>query len=222
MIEDKLQRILIKTIDNKKVFGTAVSISTDSFSWTGSAGNLDENSQFFIGSTTKLFTASVIFMLKSQRLLSLDDRISEYVSSELVHGLHIYKGIDYSNNITIENLLAHTSGLPDYFQQKQKNGRSLFEEIISGKDRLWNFEDVIELSKSMSPKFIPGEKRKAFYSDTNYQILGRIIEIVLSKQLKDVYNELIIKPLGIENTYLFDYLSDTKPRPIYYKNKPLE
>lgn len=221
MLINKLQKILNDTVDNKRILGTVVSIDSDSFHWSGFAGNLHEGSQFFIASTTKLFTTSLILKLVNNGKLNLDDRISKYLPSDLILGLHIYKDVDYTKNVTIKNLLAHTSGLPDYFQQKGKNGRSLHDDIIAGNDKAWNFETVIELSKTMKPKFKPGEKRKAFYSDTNYQILGRIIESTTSKTLKDVYDKFIIEPLGLKNTYLFDNISDPKPAPIYFKSKPL-
>ena len=54
-------------------------------------------------------------------------------------------------------------------------------EIIQRLDQSWTFEEAIERSKSMRLKFAPGAKGKAFYSDTNYQLLGRIIETITDK-----------------------------------------
>jgi hypothetical protein len=60
-------------------------------------------------------------------------------------------------------------------------------EITQGLDQSWTFEEVIERSKAMKLKFAPGTKGKAFYSDTNYQLLGRIIETIANKS----FNTLI-------------------------------
>ncbi|MCP3928202.1 MAG: beta-lactamase family protein [Bacteroidetes bacterium] len=50
-----------------------------------------------------------------------------------------------------------------------------------GLDQSWTFEEAIERSKAMKLKFAPGTKGKAFYSDTNYKLLGRIIETITDK-----------------------------------------
>ena len=54
-------------------------------------------------------------------------------------------------------------------------------EITQGLDQSWTFEEAIEKSKAMKLKFVPSTKGKAFYSDTNYQLLGRIIETIADK-----------------------------------------
>jgi len=147
MEEEKLQHVLDKTVDNKKVFGTVVNISSGSESWIGSAGNLTNQSQYFIASTTKLYITAIILKLRETGQLSLDDKISAYLPSNVMNDLHIYKGVDYSDEITIKHLLSHTSGLPDYFEQKKENGQSLKDELISGKDQKWIFEETIKLQR---------------------------------------------------------------------------
>jgi len=132
--EEKLQHLLEETVDNKKVFGSVVCVSSGSASWIGSAGNLTDQSQYFIASTTKLYITAIILKLRETGKLGLDDKISFYLPSHVMSGLHIYKGVDYSGEITIKHLLSNTSGLPDYFEQKGENGQSLKDELIFGKD----------------------------------------------------------------------------------------
>lgn len=215
------QDIINKTVDNKLVFGAVISIQKGSENWTGSAGNLSVESKYFIASTTKLYITSIILKLRAEGKLSLDDKISKYLSSDIIDGLHIFKGNDYSNEITIKQLLSHTSGLPDYFEDKKENGKSLLEELTSGNDQSWSFDDAIRLSKKMKPNFKPGEKGKAYYSDTNFQILGKIIETITGKSLSQVLDELILQPLALKNTYLYSNSKDTLPATIYFKNKTL-
>jgi CubicO group peptidase (beta-lactamase class C family) len=138
-----------------------------------------------------------------------------------VSGLHFYKGKDYSRELTIKHLLSHTSGLPDYFQDKGANGKSLEDELMAGKDQFWSFEDSIERSKKMTPLFAPGTEGKAKYSDANFQLLGKIIENITDKSYSENCQERIIQPLGLTQTYLYQDATDEKPELLYYKKKKL-
>lgn len=216
-----LQAILDKTVDNKKVFGTSFSIKYKNEVWSGSSGNIENEQQFFIASTTKLFTTAIILHLVSERKLRLDDKIGGYLDSDVMKNLHLYKGVDYSHEITIRNLLAHTSGLSDYFEDKGPNGRSLEEELFSGNDQFWTFEQAIERSKEIKPHFAPGSKKKAHYSDTNFQLLGKIIENITGKSYSECCRQLIIEPLDLSRTYLYSDTEDSRPKPMYYKDNIL-
>jgi CubicO group peptidase (beta-lactamase class C family) len=219
--QGKLQLILDKAIDNKKVFGASFCIKNKGELYFAASGNMEEISQYFIASTTKLFTTAVILNLRSNGKLKLEDSISKYIEPSILEGLHKYKNNDYSSNITIKNLLAHTSGLPDYFQGKDDKGQSLEVYLIEKEDRGWSFEESVQMSKKLKPLFPPGTNGKANYSDTNFQILGKIIEFITEKSLSENYQELIINPLALSNTYLYTDISDKRPRDMYYKNKVL-
>lgn len=217
----RLQSIIQKNIDDKSVFGTVISIKQGAESWTGAAGNLQVSQPYFIASTTKLFVTAVVLKLRSEGLLQLEEPIHAYLPQEVMQGLHIYKGEDCSRLITIKHLLAQTSGLPDYFQDKSTGSKGLLAEITMGNDRYWTFEESIAMSKRMKPLFRPGTKGKAHYSDTNYQLLGKIIEQITGKDIATVFKEMVTEPLGLKNTYLYTDSNDTLPATIYYKNKPL-
>ncbi len=216
-----MQTVLDKTVDGKRIFGTSFAMKIDGSAWYGAAGNLSANKPYFIASTTKLFTTAIILRLKSEGKLHLDDKINKYIPGNILNGLHIYKGNDHSNELTIKHLLAHTSGLQDYFQDKGANGQSLEDELVSGKDQFWSFEAAIERTKAMKPLFAPGTKNKAHYSDTNFQLLGKIIEIITGESYAKNCNNLIIKPLGLSKTYLYQDPGDTIPASLYYKSNPL-
>lgn len=219
--KEQLQELLNKQIDNRKVFGTSFSIKYKGEKWTGSAGNLTSESSYFIASTTKLFTTAVILNLETKGFLKLDDLILKYLNEQLVTGLNRYKNTDYSNNITIRRLLAHTSGIPDYFQGKDNKGNSLEKQLINGNDEFWSFENVIERSKTLISPFPVGQKGKALYSDTNFQLLGKIVENISRKSIEQNFQELIIEPLGLSKTYLYKNPTDTTPNQLYYKNNEL-
>ena len=219
--EKSLQKVIDEKVDNRKVFGTSFSIKKDDFVWHGNSGNFSANQSYFIASTTKLFTTATILKLKADGNLNLDDKVSNYIDDSILAGLHIFKGKEYSARITIKHLLAHTSGLSDYFQGKGANGKSLEGELVIGNDQSWTFEQAIERAKKIPSPFAPGTKNRALYSDTNFQLLGRIIEVITGKSYSENCNDFIINPLELTKTYLYQDPADTIPKTLYYKMNEL-
>lgn len=220
--EKSLQAVLDKIVDNKKVFGTSFALKKDEETWQGASGNLAIDQPYFIASTTKLFTTAIILKLREDGKLTLEDKISKYMDASILSGLHVYKGKDYSQELTIKHLLSHTSGLPDYFQDKGTSGKSLEDELMAGNDQYWTVEEAVERSKKMSPLFAPGTKGKAKYSDVNFQLLGKIIETISGKLYAENCQELIIQPLGLTKTYLYQDATDETPKTMYYKDREMK
>lgn len=216
-----LQKVLDKLVDNKKVFGTSFAIKKNGDFWQGTSGNILKDESFFIASTTKLFTTALVLQLNTEKRLNFSDKIAQYLDQTILEGLHVFKGKAYAQEITIEHLLAHTSGLPDYFQDKNQNNSSLESDIKLGKDQSWSFDEIIERNKLQSPLFIPGSPKKAHYSDTNFQLLGKIIEVISGKSYTENCNARIIHPLGLSQTYLYHDINDGKPKQLYYNNSVL-
>ena len=199
--------------------------------WSGAAGiasqenqlPMSKESQIYIASITKLYTATVIMQLVENGIISLDDPISKYLPEELYRGIHVYKGIDYSGKITIEQLLSHTSGIADYYSEKSKEGKSLFELFLEEPERTWTVDETIERArKDMEPNFPPGTD--ASYSDTNFQLLGKLIEIVTGKPLHKVYDDFLFGPLALKHTWLTNYsksepTTSGTPADVFYNNK---
>ena len=199
----------------KNIYGTVLCVENgdNTLSFLYGAGNLHTNKKYFIASVTKLYVTAVVLKLRSINCLNLQSKISEYLSDEILHQLHQFKGIEYSKEISIKHLMSNTSGIPDYFSF------DAVRELTAGKDQTWGFEKTIERAKQKKPKFIPG--KKAQYSDTNYQLLGKIIETITNKDLHTVFKEFIFDELDLEDTYLFEDVNDNQPAPFYYKNKEL-
>jgi D-alanyl-D-alanine carboxypeptidase len=180
-----------------------------SFTWSGAAGIAKQDGQvpmtqdtpIYLASITKLYTAAAIMRLYEQGLLGLDEPMAKYLPDDLIRGIHIYEGHDYSHEITVSQLLAHTSGIADYYSEKSKNGKSLFETFVSDQNRRWTVDETIaRVRNDMVPNFKPGTS--ASYSDTNYQLLGKIIESVTGKPLQVVYDEFFLRQLGLKHTWL--------------------
>jgi D-alanyl-D-alanine carboxypeptidase len=221
--EEFLSRILSGMVDNKRIFSAVMCVENNDtgFSWTGAAGNMHDNSRYFIASVTKLYVTAVIMRLVENNFLKLDDKIAKHLPEQFHQNIHRLRGFDYSNEITISHLISNTSGLPDYFFHKQATGRTVADDLMDGHDESWHLEKTIGLVKNLKPKFKPGAKGKASYSDTNYQLLGRIIEAVTGKSIGEVFREYIFTELNLANTYVYDDISDTTPVSFYYKSKQL-
>lgn len=221
--ESFLNQTVEKMVKRKNVFSAALCVEDGSgtFAWHGAAGEMGKDDTYFIASVTKLYVTIVAQRLIDEQKLCLGDKIAKYLPAEMVKGLHILKGTDYSNQITIRHLISNTSGIPDYFFHKQPSGKTAADELLAGKDEAWDLDKTIGLIKNLKPNFMPGKKGKANYSDTNYQILGRIIEIVTGKAIGEVFREYIFEPLGLRNTYAYSDTSDDTPTKFYYRNKEL-
>jgi len=132
--------------------------------------------------------------------------------------------------LKIYHLVAQTSGLADYFEQRNDQGNTFLDKILEEGDAKWSIEIVLEMVKNnLKPKFPPaleqGRNLKAFYSDTNYQLLGTILEKLLEKSLGEIFDKFFFTPLCMPNTYVFGddaAISDREaPATIYHKETPL-
>lgn len=215
----RLQSILDRAADQKKIFGTSFSIRVGNEQWNGASGDLLSDHSFFIASTTKLFVTACIMGLRSEGGLRLSDPISRHLEEDVWQKLHIYRGKEYSRELTIAHLLSHTSGLPDYFQQKLSGGKSLLEELHAGNDQRWTFDKVINLTRQMKPHFPPGLPGKAYYSYANFQHLGKVIEHISGGSPETIFEEHIFYPLRFRNTYLYSDVSDQRPATMYFRQQ---
>lgn len=171
----------------------------------GKTGNTDADPQQpnHLASVGKLFTATVIGMLHDQGKLSFDDKIKKFLDNELMHNLHVFEGKDYSDEITVSQLLNQTSGLADVFFPL------LEKKIKDPSMKISTREAVIWGKQNLTPKSKPGGKH--FYTDTNYFLLGLIIENITGKPFQEVLHELIFKPLGMKHAYTNDFTKPEEP-----------
>lgn len=159
---------------------------------------------FHVASVGKAFTATLIGVLIDENKIALDDRISIYLADEVLDDLFTYRGTDYQDEVTVGQLLNHTSGIADYFEDKTEGYPSMQELMISDPDRFWTPEDLVAFSRDyQSPIGSPGDK--FHYSDTGYILLGLIIENVTGHSYDTILLEKIFVPLNMNDTYLLFY-----------------
>jgi len=197
------------------------SIRRGTETWTGSAGNFTQEQPFFIASTTKLYITALVLQQISRGRLEMGMPISALLPEDVWKGIHVLKGVDYSANITLQQLLAHTSGLPDYFGDKPQGGNAWQSELTQGHDRAWTPMEAIQHSKSIPPLFAPGTAGRAHYSDTNFQLLGVLLEHRTGNTLQEQLQQEIFAPLGLQHTYLYSDPSDRRPQYLRYRDKDL-
>ena len=162
--------------------------------------NLDEGiritseSVFDLYSVTKSFTTACIARLLDQGDVSLDDDIRKYVSE-----LRQFK-----TPIKIRHLIRCRSGLRDYLDLMMLLGRE--------RDDTWTDEDVLDvISRQKSPTFTPGEKHA--YNNSDFLLLGLIIQRATGKPLREFADEQLFQPLGMKHTF-FD---DDRSLPLKYR-----
>jgi D-alanyl-D-alanine carboxypeptidase len=219
--EEFFRKVMSKIAGNKQIQSACLCIGSGdgNVSWTGATGNMQDDSRYFIASVTKLYVTAVVMQLIDEERFTLDDKISEYLPELNLEGLHILKGKDHTGEIMIRHLISNTSGLPDYFFHRQPGGKTVADSLIGGNDEVWPLDRTIVLIKELRPNFRPGAKGKVAYSDTNYQLLGRIIENVTGKSINNVFREYLFENLALRDTYLYNDTRDRTPVPFHYKSK---
>ncbi|MEV0297855.1 serine hydrolase domain-containing protein [Nocardia sp. NPDC050710] len=190
---------------------------------TAGAGDLrtgapiTDDARVRIGSNTKTFVATVVMQLVAEGRVDLDAPVERYLPG-VVRG----NGND-GNRITVRQLLQHTSGLPDYLaggdpeSWHEANTAQLRPDTDAVRWRHYTPEELIGAAMTMPPNFEPGAK--AVYTNTNYVLLGMLIERVTGRSTADEINGRIIEPLGLRDTY-FPAAGETGirgPHPVGYQ-----
>ena len=137
-----------------------------------------DQTKFHIASISKTFTAAAILRLEQQGKLKLSDPLSKYVP-DFLNG----------DRITIEQMLSHTSGLPDFYS---------LSEYSSKKYQRVSLADLIAWVKTKPLDFLPGSKSS--YSNTGYAFLAYIIEQVSGKPYEEFVHDELLKPAGMKET----------------------
>lgn len=157
----------------------------------------DPDRQFFIASSTKLYVTAILAQLHTEGRLAWDAPIADYLPDLDLTGLTQQSGIDGASTITVRQVMAHTSGLPDYFEGKRPGGATFTRARTS--DFAWDLNDVLRWSREIGP----GTAGKGLYSDTGYQLLGAVIERLDLKPFGASVRDRICLPLGLTSTYVF-------------------
>jgi D-alanyl-D-alanine carboxypeptidase len=201
-IEADLDAALKKAFEESDAPGVVAAVQTPDYTWVQARGVADRASgksmtpevHHRIGSVTKTFTATLLLKAADEGLLSLDDAIDKYV-----------KGVPNGAEITLRQMSDMTSGIASYTESDQ-----WVKEWSSDPTKVWKPEDLARFGIKESPLFKPGTEW--FYSNTNYVLLGLVLQQVTGKPIEQLYEEEIIRPLHLTETS-FPGTSSAIPEP---------
>jgi CubicO group peptidase (beta-lactamase class C family) len=138
--------------------------------------------RYSIGSISKQFTAAAILLLQEDGRLSLDDAVGKYVP-----------GLTRGNEVTIRQILSHTSGYQDYWPEDYVMTPMLHAESA---------QQILDTWGKKPLDFEPGTQWQ--YSNTNYVIAGQIVENLTGHPLMDLLTQRIFRPLGMKSVWNSD------------------
>ncbi|MDA2213303.1 serine hydrolase domain-containing protein [Bacillus cereus group sp. MYBK195-1] len=173
--------ILAKTSESGKTWSYAAGIAD-----LRTKKPMKTDFRFRIGSVTKTFTATVVLQLAGENRLNLDESIEKWLPG-------VIQGNGYDGNqITIRQILNHTSGIADYLRSKDND--------MMNTKKTYTAEELVNIGLSLPPDFTPGKGWS--YSNTGYVLLGILIEKVTGNSYAEEIENRIIEPLKLSNTFL--------------------
>lgn len=194
---EKIADIICNTLNSNELIGVQVSIR-DSLgeSWNMALGSSDlsqENSLanhyiLRIGSVTKIYTSALILKLIELDYIGLEQKLSDF-----------YPECDNVKDVTVKNLLNHSSGITDVFDMP-----GVFISASNFPDKQWSPEQLAKACMEKDLKFSPGSEHA--YSNTNFIILGLIAEKATGKKVTELFSEYLFLPNNLNDTHLIPYM----------------
>jgi D-alanyl-D-alanine carboxypeptidase len=185
-----LQAILERARQRFNVPALSVAVLlADGRSWLGVSGQrrrspataADSRTVFAIASITKTFVTAVIMQLVAQGRLRLDDHLDRWLPT-----------FPHASRITIRELLSHTSGVYNYFENPRYPNL-----VFSRRSHRWTFREILALVRG--PYCAPGTC--FHYSNTNFVLLGRVAQLVTGRSMAGLIRRRLIDPLGLQHTF---------------------
>lgn len=175
--------------------GVQVAIRTpDQLTWTGAAGMADIPNQIpmlacqqtMVGSISKVFTAVLILQLQDEGVLSISDPLSQWLHTDIIGK------IENAEEVSLQQLLDHTSGIRDYLSTEQ------FINAVNTPNFRETQEEKLRYVYGKKAHHAAGTAYS--YSNTNYVLLGLVVEVARQMPLWDAVEQFITQPLGLINT----------------------
>lgn len=139
---------------------------------------------FRVGSITKVFTSALTLMLVEDGLVDLDASANDYVTR-----------VALPEDVTVRHLLGHRSGIASYTDDE-----GFFDEVGLDNGRVWTPEEMFAIVADEPVGFEPGTE--FYYSNTNFILLGILIEEVVGETYGDTLRSRVLEPLAMPNTYV--------------------
>ncbi len=177
------------------------------FADTVSKSRLNKDHVLFSGSIGKTYAVALIMQMADAGQLHLDDYFMDYFPEH--EWLGLLPNID---KITILNLLQHNSGLPRYVMQEV-----IWDSLKMNPDKIWSYEDRLSVLFNQEAVHETGEDWS--YSDTNYILLGMLIEKLSQQEYYRLLQAKVLDPLSLKETYAANH-RDITNLPVGYSRLP--
>ena len=195
----QLKAVLEAAVENPETSfpGAILYVSNpDLGTWIGATGlgevetktPVRPDDKFRAGSIAKTFVSVVTLQLVEEGLFSLDDPLPAVLPEGIA------TKFPDSDKITVRMLLNHSSGIPEWISP------AVIEEIASNPRKVWDVNEFLDLAAGQPPYFAPGAGYH--YSNTDYNLVGLIIEGATGRSWRDEVTKRVIEPLHLENTLL--------------------
>lgn len=197
---DTLRQVLEQCQLDEDMNGAAAAVVfSDGSVWSGSSGKygtstLNTDLLYDIGSNTKSMVAALILLLEEEGSLSIEDTLYQFIAPVQ----------NVPNGITLKQLMNHRSGVFSYTSHPN------FANTVFNDETRFLHPDTILANFVSAPEFNAGSSWE--YSNTNYILLGKVIEAVEQKPLNEAFKARLFEPFGLQNTYLDQYDSYTQTK----------
>jgi D-alanyl-D-alanine carboxypeptidase len=149
----------------------------------GASRDVPETALHLIGSATKTYVASLVLLLAEDGVLSLSDPVSTWIPD-----------VPGGDAVRVQHLLNHTSGIFNY-----TSDATFVAEQLSR--RAYTPRELVDIAFARPLSFAPGADDRWEYSNTNYVLLGMIVERVTGRAIAEVLRERILEPIGARSTF---------------------
>jgi len=198
--QSKIDRLINDILSKSKIPGASIVLINEdqtkylTYGYANKYQNIRmaQDTLIEIGSMSKAFTGLGLLLLEDQGKISLDDPITKYIPWLRFNykGTHKGQSINGEVELTIRNFLYQTSGIP--FKSIGNIPEGTSENLL---------EATVRTLIGTNLDFYPGDKYQ--YATINYDVLGYLIQLVSGQTYEDFISENIIKPFGLNNTYLY-------------------
>lgn len=193
----KIQNILDELVVTNEIPGlnfSYINASGKQFDFSSGIENtttqnkLNTSHKMFSGSVGKIYAAALVLQLVAEGKIKLADKIIQHLPKE-----DWLERIPNIKEVTIKMLLSHTSGLPRWVMKPE-----VWQTLKEQPNKVWSYKDRLSFIFDEAPVHAPGNGWA--YSDTNYILLGWLIESVTNKDYYEILQSKILQPYQLNNT----------------------
>jgi len=154
---------------------------------------------FHAASVGKVMTATLVAMLVEQGRLGFETPVGKVLPGSDLDGLPAAPGVDVRTDVTVEHLLTHTSGVPDYFEPPRGHRTEVSTRTVAREpDRYWSPAALLDEARRLPARERPGERFR--YGDTAFVLLGRVVEEVTGEPFNAALRARVFEPCGMDRS----------------------